>query len=275
MLIKATYAHVRFMLRRKNAKLTFFLLFALMLLNYVNNVLSFRGSDIIAMYHPMKILTLSYNRVYYNADMALLIVQLFPLIVNLPAGLSLAFDKDAGVDTLLISRLGSYTYTFSKIIATAITTTIVFTVPFLLEIILNCIAFPLNSTGDLSNNNIFEFELTTMINNYLFSELYLFSPYLYAIVGTLLFGLVAGLLAGFTASISTVICVKYRVLLLLPVFLFLHATASFEAQEYRWYTYLLLFNDEPKNLMFAACVIILLVVLCLICCVMNSKKRIA
>lgn len=272
MFVRATQTHIKFLLSKRSTKITFLLLFAIMLTNFFTNVMEFKGYDITAMYHPMKILTLSYNRIYYNADVSLLIVQLFPLLVNWPAGLTLAIDNGTGTETVIISRLGKRIYIISKIAATMIVTAIVFSVPFLIEITLNCISFPLLATGDLTNLNAYEPELIQMINNYPLTALFSFSPYLYAVLGTINFGLFAGLLSGFTASFSILVRVKYRVFLLLPVFLLLHISASLSSQMFRWYNYVLLFNNEFKSAAFASVSVIVIIVFCIFCILYSSKK---
>lgn len=84
------------MLLSKGAMATFALLLALVLLSFADNVNEFRGYDRVAMYHPMKMLLLSYNRTFYNASFTLVLIQLVPLVVCLPAGLSLVTEQHSG-----------------------------------------------------------------------------------------------------------------------------------------------------------------------------------
>lgn len=272
MFIRATRSHIKFLLNKKSCIITFLILFLIMLLNFIGNVLDFKGYDITAMYHPMKILSLSYNRTFYNADTSLLIVQLFPLIVCWPAGLCIAIDKGTCADTVLVGRLGQRLYLISKVVACFVVTTVIFTLPFLLEIILNCFAFPLLATGDLTNYNQYENELIHMTSNYSFKELYFISPYLYAVCGTINFGLFAGLMAGLTASLSILLRIKYRVFLLLPVFLLLHVSASLSNQQLRWFNYVLLFNSEGKSSFIAVVTCLIIVAFCVFAVAFGSKK---
>lgn len=92
-MIQAIKSQVAFAMKQKAAILTFYLLLTLVLLNFTTNVFAFQGSDVIEMYHPAKMLVLSYNRIYYNADMTLLLVQLYPVIVVCPAGFTLISEK--------------------------------------------------------------------------------------------------------------------------------------------------------------------------------------
>ena len=68
MLIKVIKKQTIFLLKQKEASLTFILLLAVVLGNYITNVLTFRGTDISQMYQPMKLLALSLNKVYFSAN---------------------------------------------------------------------------------------------------------------------------------------------------------------------------------------------------------------
>ena len=163
-------------------------------MTFVSNVLDFRGYDVIAMFHPMNILSLSYDRTAHNAGTALLLVQLLPLLVGWPAGLALAADRGLGTDTMLVARLGRKLYVTSKLTAVFIATAIVFSVPFLLEIVLNCLSFPLTATGNLIRIDASYSDYADIIGNYLCPWLYRFSPYLAAVLGRYFFAVLSGVL---------------------------------------------------------------------------------
>lgn len=267
-MFKTIIAQTRFLLRQKAALITFYILLAMVLANFAGNVIVFQGTDVIAMYHPMKLLLLSYNRINWNADNTMLLVQLYPLLVAIPAGLSLARERQIGQDVLMASRIGNLPYRVSKLASAFLTTTIVFSCPFLIEIALNSLSFPLNAQGDLSNVNVFDTEYISMVRNYLFRELYLCSPYLYAVLGTLYFGFLSGLIVASTVALSSVVKVKFRAFLILPAFLFLYASVYLASllhengieMEVAWYHYFLPFNDEIKSpVLFAAVILILLI----------------
>ena len=231
------------LLLSNGAMVTFALLLALVFLSFAENVNEFRGYDIVSMYHPMKMLLLSYNRTFYNATFALLMIQLFPLVICLPSGLSLVSEQRNGETILAVSRLGPRTYIWSKLTAAFITNFVVFTVPFLIEIVLNCLSFPLDAIGDFSNTSTYSKEFQGMVDSYSLSGLYAVSPYLYAVVCTLGFGVFAGMLAVVTIAISTVIKVKYSVTLILPAFLCLESTVYLGLGT-GWYNYIMIFNEE-------------------------------
>ena len=272
MFVRTTWTHVKFLLGKTSSKITFFVLFLVMLMTFVSNVLDFRGYDVIEMFHPMNILSLSYDRTAHNAGTALLLVQLLPLLVGWPAGLALAADRGLGTDTMLVARLGRKLYVTSKLTAVFIATAIVFSVPFLLEIVLNCLSFPLTATGNLGRIDAFDSDYAEMLGNYLCPWLYRFSPYLAAVLGTIGFGLFAGLLACVTASLSLFVRIRFRVFLLLPVFILLYAITSLESIELAWYNYIFFFSDAPKIPLYWFSLCAALVCFCLLAAWYGCRK---
>lgn len=256
MIFKATISQTALLLRKKESICVFYVLFIMVLLNFIGNVLYFQGMDVVEMYQPMKLLLLSYNRINLNATNTSLLTQLYPLLVVCPAGFSLAREYQRGTRVFLISRLGNFAYHVSKYLSVFLTTMIIFTVPFLMEIFLNYVSFPQSATGDLWNLSIYDSSYRNGVNQYFMKGLYLYSPYLYAIIGTLFWGAVSGLLGVFTAAISSVIKVKYNVFLFLPVCAVLNLSTILasrfpkETSSIKWYDYVLLFNDESKSLIF-------------------------
>ena len=275
--LKLILAQTRFLLKQKAAVFTFYILLTIILVNFVSNVLAFQGSDIVYMYHPMKLLSLSYNKVYHSGDLTLLLIQLYPLLVVCPAGFSLAKERRTGQDILISSRLGNTSYHLSKLMAVILTTAIVFSAPFLIEILLNCLSFPLTAQGDLSNRDVYNSVYINSVKNYLLCELYLFSPYIYAILGTFLFGILSGLIAGFTVALSSIFKVKYLVSLFLPSFLLLNASIFIvpmfsDKLALEWYHYLFLFDDVPKCPLFIG-IVALTLLFCSLLVILWGGKR--
>ena len=270
-MIQVIESQVAFAMKQKAAILTFYLLLALMLLNFVTNIFAFQGSDVIEMYHPAKILVLSYNRIYYNADMTLLLVQLYPVIVVCPAGFTLISEKNRKTDTLLIARMGSSKYYVSKLVAGFIVTSVVFTIPFLSELVLNCISFPMAATGDFINLNQYDPRYVEMVSRYAFPELFKSDPYLYSIVGILLFGVFSGILGMLTIALSMILKVRYKIFLFLPVFVLLNISLYFSEIikrvpfSVRWLDYVYIFNDVEKSGIFCAGAVLALIVVSLGC----------
>lgn len=253
MLIKVIKKQTFFLLKQKEAILTFILLLFVVLGNYITNVLTFRGTDVSQMYQPMKLLALSLNEIYFNANIQLLIVMIYPILVAIPAGFSYTKEQQTKEEVYMIYRLGKNRYLQSKLWASFFTTTIIFMIPFMLEILMNILSFPMNAIRDLSNLSIYNAEYATMVHNYIGSAIYIASPSLYAILTTLFFGVVSGILGTLPVAISFAFTVKYRALLILPTFLLLNATTYLNILDrnrrtLNWYNYLLLFDDTPKNI---------------------------
>lgn len=257
---------------KKVAMIVLFLLFAVVFINYFENVFLYSGTDILDMYHPMKLLTLSTwsGSSYY-------ILQYFPLIVAIPAGFSLFSDQVSNQYIYIQSRVGARNYYLGKLIVVFSVTFFVFTIPFLTEIILNLIAFPISATGDPSNSSIYRLYETT--KQYLFSDLYIRSTYLYAIVFTMIFGLFSGVLAVFTTAIST-FPIKFKVLLFLPVYLLLYLTSMLKQLiptipiETNYFFYLRIFGIHRNSTGgFIALISFMLIFLILSVLIIMSKSR--
>lgn len=278
MIFKATISQTNFLLKKREAICVFYILLIMVFINFVGNVLYFQGMDIVEMIQPMKLLLLSFDRTNLNATNTLLLIQLYPLLVVFPAGFSLARDYQLGTRVFLVSRLGNATYQISKYLSVFLATMIIFTVPFLLEIILNCISFPMSAAGNLSNLSMYDGAYRNAVDEYLMKDIYLYSPYLYAVIGTLFFGAVSGLFGVFTAAVSSLIRVKYNFFFFLPVFILLNLTTIFagrfpkEAPSIKWYDYILLFNDEGKKAGFLIAGILVITLFSIIAANISGRK---
>lgn len=184
MIFKATISQNAFMLKKRESPCVFYILFFMVIINFIGNVLFFQGRDILAMYHTMKLLLLSYNRIYLNATNTSLLIQMYPILVVCPAGFSLAREYQRGTRIFMVFRLGNFTYQVSGYLSVFFTTMIIFIVHFLLEILLNCLSFPLSATGDLTGSSMYVSAYRMSVNHYFMKNIYLYSPYLYAVIGT-------------------------------------------------------------------------------------------
>lgn len=278
MLRKSVISQIKYLLGRKEALFTFYVLLAMVLYNFVRNVMTFQGMDIVEMYHPMKLISLSYNLTDFNGSITFLLIQLYPILVVFPAGFSLAKEYQSGEYVYASARLGVRKYKLCKIVSAFFTTMIVFVVPFLLELILNCFSFPLSGEGDLSNWGYYDAGYIERVKHYLMSSLFIENPYVCALLGILIFGIVSGILGAFVVIISSVVRVKYRVFLFVPTLLLLNATIIFTEEHSvskRWYDYLLLFNEEEKNvLIFAGEILVLLLISAIVMWIGNRRERI-
>lgn len=252
MLRKLILYQTQFLLKQREAAATFLLLIWFIIGNYLGNVTAFRGMDITQMYYPLKLMTLSYNRVNYNADVTTLFIMLYPILVTLPAGFSYVKEQQTRMEVYLAARLGKKNYMRSRLWSAFFTTAIIFIVPFLLEILLYAVSFPMKANNDFSHLGMYEPEYAMKVHCYLGSALYLLSPVLYAVVMVLFFGAVSGILGMLPVAVSQAAPVKFRMFLFLPDYLLLNGTSYLQIMRKgsvtcNWYDYLLLFQDEPKN----------------------------
>lgn len=244
-----------FLLKQWEVVAAFLLLIWFIIGNYLGNVTTFRGMDVTQMYYPLKMMTLSYNRVNYNADVTTLFIMLYPILVTLPAGFSYIKEQQTREEVYLIARLGKKNDRRSRLWAAFFTTAFVFSVPFLLEMILYMISFPMKAKNDFFHLGLYEPEYADMVRRYLGGTLYVYSPVLYTIVMIVFFGLISGILGMLPVAVSQAVPVKLRVFLFLPDYLLLNATSYVQTMRgggvtCNWYDYMLLFQDEPKNLWF-------------------------
>lgn len=253
MLVRTTRSQIAFLLRQKEAVLTVWVLMLLVLANFMENCQMFRGSDILALAHTTKLGLLSWNRASYRADLALLFQQIYPLLVVCPAGFVLAKERGTQEHILMITRMGSGVYYFSKLLSAFVVTAVVFALPFLVEILLHIIAFTTKPTWDLSYWHSYDEAYIQEVRNYLFSDLYIHFPYLYAVVKVLLFGLFSGLMGAFSVAVSALYRVKFRITVLLPAFLLLnlsvYAPVILRNMEgsVSWNVFVMLHEDAEKN----------------------------
>lgn len=130
MLLRTTRSQIAFLLRQKEAVLTFCVLLLLVLANFVDNCQEYRGFDVMALAHTTKMGLLSWNRMTYKADLTMIFIQLYPLLVVCPAGFILAKERATQEHMLMITRMGSGVYYFSKLLSAFVVTAVVFTLPF-------------------------------------------------------------------------------------------------------------------------------------------------
>lgn len=277
-MIKTVKHQVSFILRQNTAIFVFYILLAVALRKFVSNVLIYQGSDVIDMCHPAKMLSLSFNQVFETLDALLLLIQLYPVVVVCPAGFILFLEKNRKEDVLLITRIGSVKYYMCKTIASFLATMIIFTVPFLIELGLNCLSFPLGAEGDFVNLNRYDPDYISLIENYIFPNLYHLNPYLYALMGIFLFGIFSGVMAMFTVALSGIIKLQYRIFLFLPVFIMLNIASYIPETvvngipfSINWYNYVSLFDHTVKNETCFFIFLLLLIVVSFVCSFIKGK----
>ena len=168
------------------------------------------------MIHPTKLSLLNtYGKIGFY------FMQYFPFILVIPASFSFLKDKDNQTMVYVISRVGRANYYYGKIISVFLMTFLAFSIPLFLELLLNLIAFPAGAAGDQSGVKHYDLAYIQNTGNYLFAKIWKISPYLYSILFTIMLSSVASSFSVFTTALSMTKFTKYKVMVLLPVYLLL------------------------------------------------------
>ena len=120
------------MLRKKTVVFTFFLVLAFVMANFYHNMFNNNEIQYISqMYDPIKMLTLSDWSVsgYF-------FMEYFPLLVVVPTSCAYLTDRDTKMKIYIESKTGKGYYWYAKLIVVFLTTFLIFTIPFFIEIML-------------------------------------------------------------------------------------------------------------------------------------------
>lgn len=170
------------------------------------------GVDTTQMFSPVKLSTLS----SWTAS-SFYLMQFYPLLLVVPMASGFFNDKNARVLNYVQSRVGIRNYFYSKQMAVFVITFLLFTIPFLLEILVYRIVIPLSANGDPSN--VEYWQTIESDRNLFLSSIYYFSPYLYSALSILIFGMITGIVSVFNFSVSTLPVFKFRVMTYFPMYI--------------------------------------------------------
>lgn len=278
MLKKSIRSQIVFLLRQWTVQLVFFVLLGLSLINFTENLNIFKGCDAYNILHPTKMLLISVNKCNGYACNSIFFVQIYPLLVALPAALNYVTEDKQRINVYIVSRMDPFCYKIGKWVAVFVVTALVFSVPSLLELLLNVIVFPSHANFDLLTNSAFNQSFYDTMHNYLFADLYFINPYLHAVVCILFFGCCSGVLAVFSMSLTTVFPLKFRILYLLPPYILLmvynaliQKLISYPERQY-WYQYFLLHTEYTKYTLWFFIALGALTVLSLIWTLLHRRR---
>lgn len=211
-----------------------------------------------------------------TTDTAYILRALLPLIVTLPFADSYFCEKKKNTLPVLLTRYKSTAaYFFSKGMAVFFSAALVVLVPFLINMLLNLIAFPTASVADYTNVSTDQtiYYVEPYITNGLFPRLLALHPYLYNCLFWIAISLFSGLLS-VTAYVISYFVRRNRIWVLVSVFILnnLIALASdlcVPKLNFAFFNYLFAFDQsEGKKLwMF----FLLLAVLILVVAVLSHK----
>ena len=218
MLLQSIRSQMNIMFRKKTAIFAFYIMLGLVFCNYISNVLQYRGYDVNEMYQSVKLLLLSDENI--NNPWGTYLMQIYPILVILPAGFSFITDKQTNTMLFLCTRVGKKNYFIGKVVAAFLTAFLIFSLPMLLEVLLNYLSFPNRAMGKLLNISIYSEDYIDIVRAYPFYNIYITHPYLYVIGWIFLFGITGGMLNVITVAVS-IFRIPYKVLLFLPVYFIL------------------------------------------------------
>lgn len=246
MLFKSVKSQTLYIMQKWTFILTWYIVCGFVIVNFIHNIIVNSERQFISqMYDITKIITLSdwspsgyFFMIYY------------PILVVLPTSAIMLDDRNSKMQLYLLGRMGRKNYYIGKIISVFISTFILFTLPFLMELLLEITCLHLDAHGDPSNFPYYQ--TAGKINEYFCSGLYMKNKILYAFVMVAIFGVISGILAMFNFAISTMNFVKYKIFTLIPVYLLLYIFAIIEKNINLGYTsnymfILRLFNEKSKN----------------------------
>lgn len=264
MLINSIKMQMSEMLRKKSVVFIYFALLIFVMANFISNMLGYRDVQYISqMFDPIKMLTLS----DWSAS-GYFMMEYYPLLVVIPTSCAFLTERGTGVRVYLQSKTGNISYWYGKLISVFLTTFLVFTIPFLIEIALSAICFNLSSSGDPSNFSYYQ----TIENEsqFFLSKILLSSRFLYAITMTILFGIISGLLAVFNFSLTSLRFFKFKIFTFFPIYILFYLIETiekFKMPEYtlNYFFILRMFNTKTKNnllyAMFLMCLLLFSIIL--------------
>lgn len=213
MLLKSIRLQLTHILSRKETIFTWFILLGFVTWNFISNIIQNQNAVYVTqMYDPVKTLTLSTWSVsgYF-------MMSFYPLLIAIPTSTIYLNDKNSGEITYLKARYGNKKYMRGKFFGVCIATFLIFTLPFLMEIVLDGICYSKGSVGDPSN---FEYIQTAEdVKGYFAYGIFTKNRFLYAVICILLFGVISAVFAGFNYAVSTFKCFKYKIFTFFPIYI--------------------------------------------------------
>ena len=213
---KLVKAQCAAMVRKKEFTFTFLLILGFVIASHGYQMYTYYGMEKSEMLAFPEMSLLGSNNTF-----GYFFLKLYPFILVLPGGLSVAQDRQSSVDLLYIQRVGRKKYYFSKYLAVFLTSFFCFTVPFLLETLFQVTAFPMDVHGNAFGDALYG-EGYSRICDYTLFSLYYDHPVIYSMVMSVYFGLLSAVLAMLPSAISCVYY-KYKAYLVLPVYLLIYA----------------------------------------------------
>ncbi len=261
---------LRCILEQKFVYVTFLILLALIMVHYFSGTESYNGFDIVTMYNPTVFLSIS-----GCVDGDTRILQLLPLLIVLPAAFSYVIDRNSKIQPVIFTRTTAGKYYLAKSMAVFLVTFLTFVLPFLIELGLYCIKYPVDAAG-ITNDGVFSDTYKIFVSGMMTPWLFALNVYVNAIVNILVIGATCGIVAVFAMAVSTFVK-KFWVIVFLPIFILFYGLAKIgEVLETKYsmnyVDYFTLYSyGQRKFLYFFLIMAVLLIISVVILCIESRK----
>gem|GEM_PF-6993453 len=239
-------------------------IFGLIFINFIKNLSdAYSAHYIEAIYGVTNMSLLSANS-YFGAYF----IVLFPILVVLPTSTLYLTDRETRAGVAVKIRSSKVKYIVSMFAAVFVSTFLIFSVPFILEMLMEIIAFGVKANGNVGYATYFDL-LDTEYTFFAF-DLFVKSRVLYSLMYSLLIGLLAAVFAVFNFSLTTLPFFKYKVLTFFPIYIILYVLEYVrivrdDAQvRLLNYTDLRIFDSKEINIIAWGCVAAVLFIISLI-----------
>lgn len=138
-----------------------------------------------------------------------------PFLIVLPYGFSFMNENKSGVLLYVQTRGERKDYYYGQLIACFIGTTFVFLIPFLLNVLLNALLFPVNGSDYISTNNFYDYNWVssvmgtnffkeTLVEGFIFKSIAINHPQFYNVIYAVWSGFALGIMGMFVYSVSII-----------------------------------------------------------------------
>lgn len=139
----------------------------------------------------------------------------FSFLIVLPYGFSFMSENKSGVILYVQARGERKNYYYGQLIACFIGTAFVFLLPFLFNIFLNALLFPVNGNDYISTNNAYDFNWAnsimgrgffkeTLFNGYIFKDIGINHPQFYNVIYAVWSSCASGIMGMFIYAVSII-----------------------------------------------------------------------
>ncbi|MBD5087893.1 MAG: hypothetical protein HDT30_03605 [Clostridiales bacterium] len=139
------------------------------------------------------------------------IMALFPFLITLPFGFSYLDEKKAGVNLYLQTRGNRKGYFYGQLLACFIGSAMVFFVPFLINVMLNGILFPITGNSYIATRYAYDWNWSAAItgagtgNGWFLKSVAIAHPQVYNFIYVCIIGIAAGIMGMLVYAISILV----------------------------------------------------------------------